>query len=654
MKRVGVVGAGVMGHGIAELCAIAGFDVLLSDISDEVLSNARQKIKWSLESLSKKKVLREATSDIFSRIRTTTALGDLKSVEYVIEAVKEDSSVKKVVLEKLSEVIAEDCIISSNTSTIPISELASVTARDEKFVGLHFSNPPVMMPLIEIIRGDKTDDATVRRTEDFVRTLGRDYVIVKKDVPGFVINRLNDRVITESMTLLEEGVNKEDLDAMVRFRLDFPMGMCELLDFVGIDTAYLANKELISRGFNTRSSSILREKVESGKIGMKSGEGFYKYSGPNVYERPQLIPTEGMYKVNPVRLIGLAINEAAWIVRNGVASMEDVEKAMTKAMNWPDGPLTMADKFGLDDVVDVLNRRHSARDESRYDPDPLLLEMLDRKKLGRKTGEGFRKWKFEETTFGPVNYRKMENFALLMLNRPDKLNALNEATWKGLLDGLEHAIKDDDVRSVFITGNGRAFSAGDDIEMMKSWKGQEDADAWMEKYAHPLISKIMNYPKPVVSLVNGLAYGGGCELNMLLDVVVASEDAVFSLPEGLIGAMPPIASSYGVGAINRKLGRFALTGESFSAPEAVKLGIVDIVVPKEQLAVMMSELSDRFSKIAPLSSRKIKETLNEVKNNFSQNVSSGEKALTALVSSNDFKEGQKAFLEKRKPKWTGK
>ena len=181
-------------------------------------------------------------------------------------------------MEKLSEVIAEDCIISSNTSTIPISELASMTTKEERFIGLHFSNPPVMMPLIEIIRGDKTGDATVRRTEDLVRALGRDYVIVKKDVPGFVINRLNDRVITESMTFLEEGVKKEDLDAMVRFRLNFPMGVCELLDFVGIDTAYLANKELISRGFNTRSSSILKEKVESGKIGMKSGEGFYKYS----------------------------------------------------------------------------------------------------------------------------------------------------------------------------------------------------------------------------------------------------------------------------------------------------------------------------------------------------------------------------------------
>ncbi len=653
MKRIGVVGAGTMGHGIAELCAIAGFDVVLSDISEEILSDARARIKWSLESLSKKKTLKEPLTDVISRISTTTSLTELKTSEFVIEAVKEDTNVKKMVYEELDSLVGEGCIIASNTSTIPISELASMTTRQERFIGLHFSNPPVLMPLIEIIRGSKTDSATVRSTESLVRALMKDYVTVRKDVPGFLINRLNDRVFTEAMTILEEGVKVEDLDAAVRFRLGFPMGICELLDFVGIDTAYMANREMGSRGFNTTSSNILREKVESGNIGMKSGEGFYKYSKPNSYERHLLVPTEGMYGVNPVRLVASAISESAWIIRNEVASQEDVEKAMMKAMNWPAGPLTMADKFGLDQVIEVLIARQSASGESRYSPDPLLLEMVNRGDLGRKTGSGFKKWKIGDATFGPVNYKKMENFSLLTLNRPDKLNALNEVMWKGLLDGLEYAAKDGDIRSVFITGNGRAFCAGDDIEMMQDWKGPEVAERWMKEYARPLIKAMMNYPKPIVTLVNGLAFGGGCELNMLADVVVASDDAIFSLPEGLIGAMPPVASSLGAAIINRKLGKFALTGEWFSALEAMKLGVVDIVLPKEQLSAMMNELSERFSRLAPLSTLKIKETLNGIKNKFSQNLLYGENALTGLVSSQDFKEGQRAFLERRIPIWIG-
>lgn len=653
-KIIGVVGAGVMGHGIAEAFAISGFQVVLSDISNEILSKAMEKVKWSLESIAKKGALKEEPERVLSRIRITTDISEFSSVDYVVEAVKEDSDVKREILRKIDSVIKKDCILSSNTSTIPISELASMTSRPERFIGLHFSNPPVMMPLVEVILAEGTRDDVLALTQELVKALGKEYVVVKKDVPGFLINRLNDRVILEGMKILEGGASKEDLDAMARFRLDFPMGICELLDFVGIDTVYYANREMANHGFNTEPSPILKEKVESGKLGMKTGEGFYKYPKPNAYARPQIVPEEGMYRINPLDLLCTAINEAAWIIGNGVASPEDVEKSMKMAMNWPEGPLALADRFGIDLIVEVLEKHFKETGKSRYEPGEMLKEMVEQGDLGIKSGKGFHPWNVEKKRFGPVAYLLTDKYALITIDRPDRLNALNEEAWKGLRLALEESLKSENARSVVITGSGRAFSAGDDIDMMENWKNSMDAKIWMNKYAQPLLDAIASYPKPIISAVNGISFGGGCEINMLFDVVIASEKAVFSLPEGLIGAMPPIGSSYGIALISRKLARYALTGDWLSAREAEKIGLVDIVVPHDQLQAAILEFTNKIAKMAPLSVAGIKSSINSVRQAFATHAKSASDDLLILASSYDFKHGQEAFLRKRKPEWKGR
>ena len=652
--KIGVVGAGLMGHGIAELYAIAGCEVTLSDISDDILKKALEKIKWSLQSLSKKGGLEEEPEMIISRIRINSDMNALSGTDYIMEAVKEDAEVKKELFTRLDAIAQPDCVFATNTSTIPISELASSTGRPDRFVGFHFFNPPALMPIVEIISGDHTSEETLEKTRDLARSIGKEYVTVKKDVPGFLVNRLNDRVILESMSILEDGCSKNDLDSMVRFRLNFPMGMCELLDFVGIDTVFYAGRELAKRGFDTRSSTILKEMVESGKLGMKTGEGFYKYPKPNVYVRPDILPSDGMYFVNPLRLISAAVNEASWLIRNGVASIEDIDKSMTLGMNWPEGPLKLADKFGIDNVVSVLEQRLIDSGETRFNTDPFLKEKIGKNEVGKKSGKGFYSWKLEETDFGAVRYTKVEDYGLITLNRPEKLNSLNEEEWETFRLALEKAREDKEIRCVVVTGEGRAFCGGDDIDMMSKWKRATDAGDWMEKYASPLIDLLANYPKPLISAVNGIAFGGGCELNLLFDIVLASEKAVFATPEGLIGAMPPLATSYGTALISRKMTRYALTGDWITAQEAKQIGFVDVVVPHEQLTIVTAEFVDKIRRISPMAATGVKSAVNLVRQGFASQAKFAAEELIRLASSEDFKEGQRSFLHKRKPEWVGK
>lgn len=654
IKEVGVVGAGVMGHGIAELIAINGYNVIISDVNDEILKKALEKVRWSLDRLEKKGEIKETSEKVMSRIHATTDLNDFYAVDLVIEAVKEKSEIKRQVFQKLGSVVKENAILSSNTSTIPITELGKMAGTGSRFIGIHFSNPPVIMPIVEVIKGDETDEKTLKETKEFVLSIKKEYVVVNKDIPGFLINRLNDRTILESMAMLEEGIPIADIDGMSRFRLGFPMGMCELLDFVGIDTVYYANREMVKRGFNSRATEVLKEKVESNRLGSKTGEGFYKYEKAGAYSRPRIVPNEGMYGIDPLRLLAPAINEATWLIRNEVCSADDVDKAMKMAMNWPHGPLEYADKYGIDKVVQLLRERWESSGESRYQPDEMLLNMIEKGSLGQKSGRGFRDWNFKKLELGPVDLSILDSYALIELNRPDKLNSLNEAMWSGLKDALESVKNDQTVRSVVITGKGRAFCAGDDIEMMDSWKEGSDAKLWMQKFADPLIEVLADYPKPIISAVNGIAFGGGCELNVMFDIVLAGKSSLFAIPEGLIGALPPIASSFGYALINRKFARYALTGEWFTSDEAKNLGLVDVVVPDNALNSAVVEFTEKVSRIAPLSASSIKSTVNLVRSSFKSHGKFGSDELVTLASSMDFKEGQRAFLAKQLPRWEGR
>ncbi|MEM2272564.1 MAG: 3-hydroxyacyl-CoA dehydrogenase family protein, partial [Archaeoglobaceae archaeon] len=322
--RVLVVGAGTMGHGIATVCATAGFEVDLVDVSEEALESARMKIGWSLKKLEERGALKGAM-DVISRIKTTTNLAEVaKDADLVIEAVVEKTEVKKEIFKTLDENCKPDVILATNTSTIPISDIASATKRQEKVIGLHFFNPPILIRFLEIVKGERTSDETLKKAVEFAKSIGMDYIIVEKDVPGFVVNRINVRVFNEAVRLLEEGYKPEEIDAVVKYRIGMPMGLLEVVDFSGVDVLYNVIKELRNRGMDVEVPETVKKMIEENRLGMKTGRGFYEYEG--FYSRAKILP-KFAYRLNPLVLLASGVNEAAWLIRNGVASKESVDKA---------------------------------------------------------------------------------------------------------------------------------------------------------------------------------------------------------------------------------------------------------------------------------------------------------------------------------------
>ncbi|AKG91110.1 3-hydroxyacyl-CoA dehydrogenase/Enoyl-CoA hydratase [Geoglobus ahangari] len=640
VRNVLVIGAGTMGHGIAELCALAGYSVTLVDVSEEALKKAMERIAWSLSKLEKKKGVKK--DEVLSRITTSTDLpSSASNADLVIEAVVEKTEVKKEVFRTLDENCRDDVILATNTSTIPIAEIASATSKPERVLGLHFFNPPTLIRLVEIVVAEKTSEETVELAKKFVKSLGMDY-ITARDVPGFVVNRINLRVFGQAIKLLESGYSVEEIDACAKYRIGIPMGLFEVIDFSGVDVLYNVIREMSARGFDVELSPILEEMVREGRLGMKTGRGFYTYEG--LYGRAR-IPKRKAYAVNPLSILAPAINEACWIVRNKVSSAEDVEKAMKLGMGYRKGVLELADVYGLDRVVEELERLGIA-------PDQMLRDMVDSEKLGKKSGEGFFRWRHERKSFGPVSYEKRHSYAIITLKRAERLNALNEEMWVGIRDALLEAERDEDVRAVLITGEGRAFSAGDDIAVMRSWKSVSDGKEFFERVAAPLIDTMIDCSKPLISLVNGYAYGGGMELNLLMDIVIASKGATFSVPEGLIGAFPPIASTVGF-FLNRRVLRYCLTAEEIQADEALEVGIADLVVDDDQLEIAGVEVAERISELAPMSIQAVKKAKRNVLNVVRTALESAVEELIILSGTADFEEGMRAFLEKRRPVWRG-
>ena len=376
VKNITVLGSGVMGHGIAQVSATAGYDVVLRDIKQEFLDKAMEKIKWSLDKLvSKEKISKDEGDAIFSRITPVVDLGDaVKNAELVIEVVPEIMDLKKSVYAELDKVAGPEVIFASNTSTLPITEIANTTSRPEKFIGIHFFNPPQLMKLVEVIPGEKTAQAITDLTQEYVKSVNKQSVLCRKDVPGFIINRLFIPMVHEACFVKDRtGGTLEEIDSAVKFKLGFPMGIFELADFTGMDVIHKATTEMHLRDKKVINPHPLVEKMfDEKKLGQKSGEGYYKYSDDK-YERVAL-SEELSEKCNPIQLVANILNNAAWLVSNGASDIEEIEKAALLGLGLKKPLFETAKEIGIKKIVDELNKLADEHGEF-YRPDPLLVSM---------------------------------------------------------------------------------------------------------------------------------------------------------------------------------------------------------------------------------------------------------------------------------------
>jgi 3-hydroxybutyryl-CoA dehydrogenase len=281
IQKVLVIGSGLMGSGIAQVCAQAGIQVYLHDVSKDALTKAIKSVDWSVGKFIKKGKLSEDREPIMARIRLITDFKDGKAVDLVIEAVYERLELKQEIFQNLDKTCHSDTLIASNTSAIPITELAAVTNRPEKVLGLHFFSPVPMMQAVEVIKGAATHDDTAAAGKDFVLQIGKEPIMVNRDVAGFVINRINFPSAIEAMNLVEQGVaSVEDIDKGLRLAAGRRMGIFETGDMVGLDVTYGAMKAMYEETGDPRwyPPLLLRRKVKAGHLGRKAGKGWYEYS----------------------------------------------------------------------------------------------------------------------------------------------------------------------------------------------------------------------------------------------------------------------------------------------------------------------------------------------------------------------------------------
>ena len=282
ITTVGVIGAGAMGSGIANLAASSGFQVIIHDIEEKYLLNGMARIeKFMQKSVEKGKITESEKADVLERIRITTNLEDIKEVDIIIEAVIENLDVKKDVFSRLDELLPKDVIIATNTSSMSITILGEATKRPERVAGMHFFNPAQIMKLVEVVRGYKTSDETVEEIKAFSEKLNKVPIEVKKDVPGFIVNRIMIPQFIEAIKLLEEGVaSAEDIDKAVTLGLNYPMGPFTLQDYAGVDIGYHV-MEYFKNEFNDDRFApplLIKQLVRAGRLGKKTGAGFYDYN----------------------------------------------------------------------------------------------------------------------------------------------------------------------------------------------------------------------------------------------------------------------------------------------------------------------------------------------------------------------------------------
>lgn len=375
--KVGVVGSGAMGSGIAQIAATAGHEVLIYDNNPDALSRSKAKLAKIMARLVEKGRLSDSdATDIQSRITYIDSIYNFRDTGLVIEAIVERLDIKKAVFEQLEDVLGDDAILATNTSSLAVAAIASACQRPERVLGLHFFNPAPLMALVEVVPAVQTDQSILERCFQLMKDWNK-VPVIAKDTPGFIVNRVARPFYGEALRILEEGLaDAPTIDWIMTEMGGFRMGPFTLMDYIGHDVNYKVTETVFAAFYydpRYKPSFAQQRLVDAGYLGRKSGRGFYNYAEGMERPTPQSDHPNAQQLLH--RILVMLINEAADALYYNVASRDDIDLAMTKGVNYPKGLLAWADELSLPYVVEQLDALHHEYLEDRYRCSPLLRKM---------------------------------------------------------------------------------------------------------------------------------------------------------------------------------------------------------------------------------------------------------------------------------------
>ncbi|AFO57262.1 3-hydroxyacyl-CoA dehydrogenase/enoyl-CoA hydratase family protein [Natrinema sp. J7-2] len=645
IDRVAVLGAGNMGHGITEVTALAGYDVTMRDIKDEFVEDGYESIEWSLQKLEDKELIDESADEVLSRIETTTDLeAAVADADLVIEAAPEDLDLKHDIFTDLEEYTSGDTLLATNTSSLPISDIAAAVDSSERVLGLHFFNPPVKMDLVEVIYGEDTSDEAAEAGYEWVESIGKTPIYVRKDVRGFVVNTIVGPFGGEPAFMVSnDETTIREADATMVHERGYPMGPFELGDLTGIDVGYHVRKE-----GDSPIPPITEEKVEAGDLGQKTGKGFYDYEdGDGADYEP-----EDAGDFDWLRVEARMINRAAFLVGEEVATPEEVDTGVQLGLGFPEGICRRADKIGLETVLEKLETLYEETGSDRFEPHPYLEQLVAAGKTGEEAGAGF--YDYDDDDLGPyhdLNYDLEDGVLQVELDRPSRMNALSEDLLSEI-DDLFSSVDTDEVRVATIEGSGdRAFSAGADIS------GFADANPTDLMDVSPGFETVNDFPRPVVAKIDGFCLGGGLELALACDLRIATERSSFGAPEIGLGLIP---GGGGTQRLTRILGEtrakeLVFRGNHIDADRAADWGLINRSVEREDFDDTVGEFLDDLRNGPPIGLKVAKKVMNEGQDaSLDAALAMESQGFGLLSSTDDVLEGTAAFAEDREPEFEGK
>ncbi len=664
--KAAVVGAGTMGGQIAQTIAAAGIPVVLKDISEELvqagIDEARKVSEGQIARLVKKGKLTEEQAaaqvqEIVDRIHGSTGYESFGDVDFVVEAVPERMEIKQQVFAELDAATPGHAILASNTSSLSISEMAEATLRPEKVVGFHYFYPASLMPLIEIIEGDDTSSQTLATAVSFAQAI-RKQPIVCAEVPGFVVNR----ILTAGMSEIWRAQEQNDLsikaiDEGVGAAGVVPMGPYFLINLLGLDTVLHVAEHLADAYGEERFHvpRCMRELVSQRRLGAKTGgDGFYSPQGePNVAGEAEPDVQE------LVEMLSLkTLSEACLVLEEGVATHRDIDFGMMAGAGLDPRrglmpPFMKADAEGLDVVLARMERARERYGE-RFAAPRILRRMVAQGRLGAKSGQGFYAYAQPDAAQAAetVKIESREGGIAIAWLANGQMNSISPQVVKDLRAVWEQ-VRASDVRAlVLASSNPFLFCAGADIKAFT--KLDEQGGAELLDGMHSLLREMERSPVSTIAAVNGLAYGGGCEIAMACDFRIAARSALFGQPEVKLGIVPGFG---GTQRLPRLVGEaqaleMNLTGEPVLAQDAYELGLVSRVVEDHELLDTALMWARKLAAQAPLAVQQIKSV--SAAGDLDQGIEAEKQAFGAVFASEDAREGIAAFLGKRQAKFRGR